>query len=65
MAINWRELLPHYAAMLILYGLFVVALRELFAIDSFGASLVVALVVAFGYPQVARQFGFAPPSWEQ
>ena len=64
MAINWRELLPHYIAMLALYFIFVVALGE-FGIESFGASLVVAIVVAFGYPQVARQLGFAPPSWER
>lgn len=64
MAINWRELLPHYVAMLALYGLIVVILG-LVGIDSFVSSLIVALVVAFGYPQVARQFGFAPPSWER
>lgn len=65
MAINWRELLPHYVAMVVLYFLFVVAIRVWFDIDSFAASLVVALVVAFGYPRVARQLGVAPPSWRR
>lgn len=65
MAINWRELIPHYVAMLALYGIVVIALRVLFGIDSFVSSLIVALVVAFGYPQVARQFGFAPSSWKR
>lgn len=65
MAINWRELLPHYVAMLLLYGLFVVALDQVFGVEGFVWSLAVALVVAFGYPQVARQLGFAPSSWER
>lgn len=65
MAINWRELLPHYVAMLVLYGLLVVGLQVLFSIDSFGSSLAVALAVAFGYPVLARQMGFAPSSWQR
>lgn len=65
MAINWRELLPHYVAMLAIYVIVVYALGAIAGIDSFWASLAVALVVAFGYPQVAREMGFAPPSWER
>ena len=65
MAINWRELLPHYVAMLLLYGLFIVGLQLLFNIDSFGSSLAVALAVAFGYPVLARRMGFAPASWQR
>lgn len=63
MAINWREMLPHYVAMVVLYGIGVVALNQLFSIDSFLSSLGVAIVVAVGYPIAVRQLGVAPSSW--
>lgn len=65
MAINWRELLPHYAAMIVIYSVFVILLDILFGVNTFLSSLAIAFVVAFGYPQVVRQLGYAPPSWKR
>lgn len=64
MAINWREMLPHYVAMVALYGLGILTLDQVFGIDSFLSSLGVAVVVAVGYPIAVRQLGVAPSSWQ-
>lgn len=64
MASTWRELLPQFLAMLLLYFVFVAALAAM-GIDGFVPRIVVALVVAFGYPALLRRMGRAPPSWER
>jgi len=64
MASTWRQLLPQFLAMLLLYFVFVAALAAV-GIDGFLPRIAVALAVAFGYPALLRRIGRAPPSWER
>lgn len=64
MGIAWRQLVPHFLAMFVIYGIIVIALMSQ-GIESFWISLVVALTIAFFYPRVARAFNFAPEVWQR
>ncbi|UPV76369.1 hypothetical protein M0R89_19610 (plasmid) [Halorussus limi] len=64
MASTWRQLLPQFLAMLLLYFVFVAVLGAV-GVEGFVPRIVVALVVAFGYPAVLRRMGRAPPAWER
>ncbi|MFC7078855.1 hypothetical protein [Halorussus caseinilyticus] len=64
MASTWRQLLPQFFAMLLLYFVAVIAL-EAVGIDGFVPRIIVALAVAFGYPAALRRLGRAPPAWER
>ena len=65
MAINWREMIPHYVAMLALYAVLVIAVNVLFGLNSFLVQVAIAVVVAFTYPPIVRQLGYTPSSWER
>lgn len=64
MASAWRQLLPQFLIMLLIYFVGVFAL-EAAGIEGFVPRIVVALIVAFGYPAVLRQLGRAPPAWQR
>jgi len=59
-----RQLAPHWAAMfVVMFGL--LALVEAVYGDlSFVQSVVLVVVVAFGYPSVVRALGIAPEVWQ-
>lgn len=64
MASVWRQLLPQFLVMLVIYFAGVVVL-EAVGITGFVPRIAVALLVAFGYPAVLRQLGREPPAWER
>jgi len=64
MTSKWRQLLPQFVAMMLLYFAFVAALAAA-GVDGFVPRMVVALVIAFGYPVVLRQFGLEPEVWRR
>lgn len=64
MASAWRQLVPQFLAMLLLYFAAVVVL-EAVGISGFVPRIVVALLVAFGYPAALRRLGREPPAWER
>jgi hypothetical protein len=64
MASAWRQLLPQFLIMLLLY--FVgVAVLAFVGINGFIPRVIVAVVVAFGYPAALRRTGRAPPAWQR
>ena len=63
-AVKWRELVPHFFAMMMLYIVFVIAAMS-FGVQHFFVSLAIALAIAFTYPPLVRQLGVAPSAWER
>ncbi|WP_132061539.1 hypothetical protein [Halorussus amylolyticus] len=64
MASMWRQLVPQFLAMMVIYFAFVIVL-EAVGISGFVPRIIVALVVAFGYPATLRRLGRAPPAWQR
>jgi hypothetical protein len=64
MASTWRQLLPQFLAMLLLYFAAVIVL-EAVGVVGFVPRIIVALVIAFGYPAALRRLGRAPPAWQR
>lgn len=64
MASAWRQLLPQFLIMLLLYAVGV-AILAFAGIEGFVPRIIVAVVVAFGYPAVLRSLGREPPAWER
>jgi len=64
MASTIRQLLPQFLIMLVIYAVVVYVLAA-FGIEGFVPRVIVALVVAFGYPAVLRSLGREPPIWER
>lgn len=64
MASAWRQLLPQFLIMLVLY-LVGVAILGFFEIQGFVPEVIVAIIIAFGYPAALRRAGRAPPAWER
>ena len=64
MASTWRQLLPQFLAMLLIYFVLVLALQVV-GITGFVPRIIVALTVAFGYPAALRRMGRAPPAWQR
>ncbi|NHN61255.1 MULTISPECIES: hypothetical protein [Halorussus] len=64
MTSKWRQLLPQMLIMLVLYVVGVTALG-LAGVEGFVPSVVVALVVAFGYPAALRSLGREPDVWKR
>lgn len=62
---KWRQLLPHFLAMLVIYFACIVAISIVFDVQNFWASLAIALAIAFVYPGVTRSMGIAPEVWER
>ena len=65
MASTWRQLLPHFIAMFAIYALAVIALWMATGIQNFWVSLVIALIIALGYPSFTRSFDIAPEPWQR
>lgn len=65
MASNWRELLPHYVAMFLFYVVGIALAYGLTGESNFWISIGIAVVVALGYPPLARRMGLAPDSWNR
>jgi hypothetical protein len=59
------EVLPHYAAMLILVFLILAVLRTVVGELSFWIELVVVLIIAIGYQTLVQRLGVAPSSWRR
>jgi hypothetical protein len=60
-----RQLAPHWAVMFVaMFAALAVADRAAGGLG-FGASMVLVLVIAFGYPFVARALDVAPPVWQR
>lgn len=64
MASAWRQLLPQFLIMMLLYFAAVTVLAAA-GIEGFIPRIVVAIVVAFGYPAALRSLDRAPPAWER
>ncbi|WP_435181963.1 hypothetical protein [Halorussus sp. AFM4] len=64
MTSKWRQLLPQMLIMLVLYFVGINALR-LAGVEGFVPSVLVALVVAFGYPRAVRSLGREPEVWKR
>lgn len=64
MASTWRQLLPQFLIMLLIYFVAVFALAAV-GLDTFIVRIVVALAIAFGYPAALRYFDRAPPAWQR
>ena len=65
MAGKWRQLAPHFLAMLVLYVIAIVAVWMAFDMEGFWVSLAIALAIAILYPSIARTFGVAPEAWSR
>ena len=60
-----RQLAPHWGVMFVaMFTALAVADRAVGGLGSV-ASMALVLVIAFGYPFVARAFGVAPPVWQR
>ena len=64
MASAWRQLLPQLLVMLVLYFVIVTVLAAV-NIQGFVPRIIVAVVIAFGYPAALRYLDRAPPAWER
>ena len=64
MTSKWRQLLPQMLIMLVLYFVGVTALG-LAGVEGFVPSILVALVIAFGYPAAIRSLGREPEVWKR
>jgi len=64
MTSKWRQLLPQFVAMMLLYFAFVAVLAAV-GVDGFVPRMIVALAIAFGYPSVLRRLGREPEVWRR
>ena len=64
MASTWRQLLPQFLIMLLIYFVAVFVLAWI-GIEGFVPRIITALVIAFGYPAALRYFDRAPPAWQR
>lgn len=64
MASAWRQLLPQFLIMLVLYFAVVWTLAAV-NIQGFIPRIIVAVIIAFGYPAALRKLDRAPPAWER
>lgn len=62
---KWRQLLPHFLGMLVVYAVCVGFVAVVFDVQSFWTSLAIALAIALVYPGVTRSLGVAPEVWER
>lgn len=65
MAGKWRQLIPHFLAMFVIYVLAVVFVSLVFDVTSFWISLAIALGIALFYPTLARSLGVEPEVWQR
>ena len=65
MAGTFRQLLPHFFAMFLIYGIAVIAVWMAFEVQSFWISLAIALGIAITYPTAVRSLGIEPEPWRR
>ena len=65
MAGKWRQLIPHFLAMFLLYAILVIAAAMVFDVQSFWVSLGIALAIALTYPGFTRWAGIEPEVWRR
>lgn len=58
-----KQLAPHWAVMFLLMFLVLSIIRATYGELSFWQSVVLVVVIAFGYPSVVRYLGVAPEVW--
>lgn len=58
------ELVPHYAAMILLLFVVLAIVRAVAGDLGFWIELGIVLVVAVAYPAAVRRLGVAPTAWE-
>lgn len=63
MSSTLRQLLPHFFAMFVIYGIVVIAVYMAFDVQSFWISLAIALGIAIVYPSTVRSLGVEPEPW--
>jgi hypothetical protein len=59
-----RALVPHYAAVVLLIGVYVIAVRVAFGDVVPLVDIVGVLIVVLSYPTIVRSLGVAPNDWE-
>ena len=60
-----RQLLPHYAAMILILLVALAIIEAFFPDRSFWIGIGVAVLVGLAYPHVVRRLGVAPESWQR
>lgn len=58
-----KQLAPHWAVMFLLMFLVLFVVESLYGELSFWQSVLLVVVIAFGYPSVVRYLGVAPDIW--
>lgn len=59
-----RQLLPHYAVMLLLVFLILGVIRGIVGELDFLVELVIIVVIVFAYRPAVKALGYAPPVWQ-
>lgn len=59
-----RQLAPHWAVMFVVMYALLAIVRTTYGDPNFVGSVVLVVLVAFGYPTVVRWLGVAPPVWD-
>lgn len=59
-----RQLAPHWAVMFVLMFVLLAAAESLIGGLSFWQSVILVVVIAFGYPTLVRYLGVAPEVWD-
>ncbi|MWV63467.1 hypothetical protein GRS48_01300 [Halorubrum sp. JWXQ-INN 858] len=65
MSENVRQLAPHWAVMFVTMFALLALIENVYGGLAFWQSLLLVLVVAFGYPFLARALGVAPEIWQR
>ncbi|GAB7092200.1 hypothetical protein JCM18237_24710 [Halorubrum luteum] len=60
-----RQLAPHWAVMFVVMLALIVGIENFYGALALWQSLLLVVVVAFGYPPVVRRLGVAPEVWER
>jgi hypothetical protein len=60
-----RQLAPHWGVMFVAMFVVLALVEAVVGPLSFLPSMLLVLVVAFGYPVVVRTLGVAPPVWQR
>lgn len=61
---SWRELVPHYLALVAIISILVVAMQVVAPWATIWHQTALAVVVGLAYPLALRYLGMAPSAWE-
>lgn len=59
-----RQLAPHWAVMFVVMIGLIAVVETVYGTLAFWQSLLLVLLVAFGYPSIVRRLGVAPEVWQ-